>query len=393
MTRQRKTGRITAWLGGMAQITVIAGVAVAVVALSGRMGRAVDANAPPPAQTAGTAPTVTLITPDNVSFTPFIEANGVIEARATTTIAPQVGGRIIAVEERFKSGGLVEKGDLLFRLEDADFDLERRRALGELGAARAALADIEAEADLAAEEWRMVNPDVDIPPLAARKPQVEAARARVESAQAARDAAILAIDRARVSAPARARILTAEAAVGQIVAANEAVGTLYDLSLVELSVSISTEELAALQPIAGRSVFIPDRPSLEGVIDRVDAALDPRTRLATLRIRIQDGERATLGDFIRVKIAGDPISPAVKLPASALLVDGAVWTVSSGTARRRSVTVVGRRADAAYVAPFDIAEGVIVLPPFGLADGAPVVIEGPSQTTALMTPASETGGD
>nr|MDJ0918380.1 biotin/lipoyl-binding protein [Woeseiaceae bacterium] len=129
---------------------------------------------------------VTVVQPVQTAFSPLVELNGVVEARTITSIIPQVEGRVIEVAPGFRPGAVVAKGDVLFRIDPADYELAVERTLADIEVARSELAQLEAEAAAEREIWQSTSPDRPIPDLRARVPQIAAAEARLHSGQAAR---------------------------------------------------------------------------------------------------------------------------------------------------------------------------------------------------------------
>ncbi len=68
---------------------------------------------------------------------------------AEVDIAPQVSGRVAWMEPGFQSGGRVEKGQAIFRIEDTDFLHRVQEAEVDIEARRAELSVIQEEAAFA----------------------------------------------------------------------------------------------------------------------------------------------------------------------------------------------------------------------------------------------------
>ena len=85
-----------------------------------------------------------------------------------------------------------------------------------------------------------------------------------------------------------------------------------------------------------------------------------------------------IGDFVDVIIGGDPIEDAITLPASALTGQSSLWVVDNGMLAARQITVLGEAdaGDSIIVTPFDVADGVVALPPLEATDGQKVSIRG-----------------
>jgi RND family efflux transporter MFP subunit len=266
---------------------------------------------------------------------------------------------------------------LLFRIDPSDYQLAIERTLAEIEVARSDLARLEAEAAAERGIWLGQFPDRKIPDLIARVPQIAAAKARIKSGEAARQTAELSLARTTIRAPFDARILDTQLDVGQVVNGNAAVGTMFSVESVEISVPLSAEERKLIGPLDGQKVSVipPDANdvAIPGRLLRVAAALDERTRLGTLFVATDNPAALTVGEFVEVQIDGADAPDAYRLPAAALTSRDQLWVVADGRLVSRTVDVIGREAELAVVIVFDAADGVVIVPPANARDGLPVI--------------------
>jgi len=73
-------------------------------------------------------------------------------------------------------------------------------------------------------------------------------------------------------------------------------------------------------------------------------------------------------------LATDTVPDAVSFPATALTGQANVWVLDEGVLAARRVTVLGEKDDGAsvIVAPFDMADGVVAIPPLEAFEGQAV---------------------
>ena len=322
---------------------------------------------------------VTVVEPGPSVYEPSVSLNGVVEARTITEVTPQVSGRVTEVSPRFRPGASFAEGDLLFRIDPADYELAVERTLAEIEAARSELALLEAQAAAEKQVWDQQFTDRKIPDLVAKVPQIAAAKARIHSGEAARAAAELSLERTVVRAPFDGRVLDTRLDVGQVVGAGFAVGSVFSSDSLEITVPVSGEELALIGDAIGRSALIAREgepgASLGAEVVRQAAALDERTRLGTLFLQAELSDALMLGEFVNVEIRGQAASQVYRVPAAALTASDQVWVVENGALREREVDVVGNEGGAAVVRRFDIADGVVTIPPSNGRNGLPVTIE------------------
>ena len=317
---------------------------------------------------------VSVVQPVQTAFNPRVKLNGVVEARTVTSVIPQVGGRVVDVSPSFRPGATVSKGDVLFVIDPSDYELAVDRTLAEIEIARSELARLEAEAAAEREVWKSNYPERPIPDLIARIPQIAAAKARVYSGEAARAAARLDLERTVVRAPSNARILETRLDAGQVVSSNAAVGSLFSIDSLEISVPVSADELRRIGPVEGRRALIapPTGPAIEGTVVRKAASLDDRTRLGTLFVAGEDAAALTLGEFVAIEIDGVPTDNAYRLPPAALTSRDQLWVVKDGQLVERRVEILGRESDTLVVSAFDVADGVVAIPPADVRAGLQV---------------------
>lgn len=380
----------SAWTIGIIQLVFVIAVIGAAMALSQALKGNSSDRRPPLSDLRGQSKvTVRVVQPEQISFAPQVRANGTVQANAEVIVSPQVSGEIRRVSSTFRAGSMIKKGDLLFEIERADYVLAVERAEAEIAAASSDLAQLEAEAQLAVVEWEELFPNREVNELAARIPQIEAARARLGSANANMRTAELALQRTRVYAPVDARVLSSSLDIGQIVAPGQSLGRLVALDSIEIALPVSTDQLAILEPVVGRQASLRQRGGTAeeqtAKVVRVDATLDERTRLSNLYLAPETKDGLRIGDFIDVTITSNTVNDALVIPATALSGQSKVWVVDNGQLASREITVLGTRNDGNEIVamPFSVKEGVVAVPPQEAEEGQDVFIpEKPSSITA-----------
>ena len=321
-----------------------------------------------------------------------VYAQGEVRPRREIALTPQVSGRIIEVSDSFVDGGVIREGDVLVRLEDADYRSAVTRARARVAEASQALAVEEAESALAARDYReLAGEDADPSALALRRPQLARAEASLAAARADLADAELSLARTRIVAPFDGRVRSIAANTGQAVAPGTPIGQVFSTDTAEVRLPLTDADLARLRlPFAFEApygegpevTFTADAAGAErrwtGHIVRTDAAIDPSTRQISAIARLEDpygagadrrgvaeGERGfpmAIGLFVAAEIEGPTLERAVVLPRLALDEGGVVYTLAEDdTVERRDVSVAAITG-----------EGVIVTD--GLEPGDRVVV-------------------
>ena len=234
---------------------------------------------------------------------------GTVRPRAQVAVAAGISGRVVWVSPAFETGGRVHRGQLLFRLDDADHRHRVERARAVIAGQEVELLKVEEEARLARDQYERFRrrredeaPAADAGPLALWEPQVAAARAAVERDRVALAEAELGLSRTQVHAPFAGVVRAESIDVGQFVAAGQTVGQVYAADAVEVVVPLADADAALIPGLwdlragdADRRVaarVVADYGSAdyvwEGYVDRVEAALDEATRTLDVIVRVPD---------------------------------------------------------------------------------------------------------
>lgn len=356
-----QNGEKSEWLGWV-QIALVAFVIAAAGAITVWLSSSSDEGpGSPPEQPP--AP-VRVAQPERGDHQIQVEATGTVTVTAFVDLAPEVGGRIVEVSDDVRAGAAFQSGQVLFRIDPRDYEVAVSRARAGLADARSALQTEEAQARVARNEWDNLYPNREITALAAREPQLEAARARLLSAEADLAQARLNLERTAFRLPFDGRIAESRVEAGRLASAGQSLGSAYDLAAIELVAPVAPEELARLSGAQGRPVDITLEGrdlSLTGTVERIGARLDERTRFVDLFVSVEDGGRSLQpGLFADLRIAGPVLEDVMRLPAAALPGLDTVRVVEDGRIAERAVQVLDRPRGDVILAPFDAADGVIV---------------------------------
>lgn len=328
---------------------------------------------------------VQLITPTTGNHTPMVTITGTVTATAPVDISPQVGGRVETVSDDIRPGAGFEAGQILFQIDPRDYQVAVARAEAALADADATLQQTEADADIARREWAAVYPEREITRLAAREPQLAAARARKLAAEADLAQARLNLERTQISFPFNGRVTDSRIEAGLLLVAGQRYGSVYDISTLEIVAPISPSDLGRLGDTdlaQVRVAFEDGTRAFDAEIVRVGAQLDARTRFIDLYIA--PGEAATQlrpGQFAQIEIMAPTRDDVLVLPAVAAPSLNVVRIVENGEILERTITVLDRPRGQVVVEPFEYGEGIIVSP----------LPEGSIGRAAEIVPAATTG--
>ena len=302
-----------------------------------------------------------------------VTANGYVVARTRAAVAAKVPGRLASLT--VDGGSVVRRGEVIARLENADYQAAVAEARANLESARASLVEAETERDQAARESRRTQQIHDDRPelvsaqeaeiARSRTAQAEArarsARARVDAAAASLRFAEATLENTYIRAPFSGTVLRKEAEVGEVVAPSVgggltrgAVVTMADLTTLEVEVDVNEAYIARIEHDQPARITLDAYPdtSFRGAVRQVVPTADRQRATVQVKVGIVDRDPRILPemgarvDFIArpdsTAAAGAPAGPPrFRLPASAVRESGGrtvVWLVREGKLERREVT-------------------------------------------------------
>ncbi len=314
------------------------------------------------------------------SITEWDDYSGHVEAVDSAEIRSRVTGHLNKVH--YREGSLVEKGQLLFTIDDREY-------AAAASAARADLARAEARLTLAKQELTRAQSlisarAVSQGELESRQVEFQQAEADKLSAQAGLAQAELSLSFTRVRAPFAGRAGEALVKPGNIVTPNESLLTTL-VSVDPIYVSFTGDERAYLRyqdlARAGKRQSSRDAPNPvlvglaneegyphKGEMDFVDNALDPETGTIRARAILPNPDGVfTPGLFARVRLLGGSQTDALLIHEQAVLTDQ----------DRRYVYILGKdnSAERRDVKLGAHVEGLRVVES-GLAPGDKVIVNG-----------------
>jgi multidrug efflux pump subunit AcrA (membrane-fusion protein) len=382
-----------------------------------------------------------------VTARPVIHAHGTVRSWRTLSLRAAVAGRVVNMAERFRDGARVAKGDLLLRIDPADYESRVAEAEAVLDEAYADVAEAEqavaaAAIELQAAETQRVLRAAGLArqrDLAARGvasgavvEEAELALAAAQQAVAGRGQAVVAaelrVERTRIAVK-RAQLALAEASralrdtailapfdgivadvgagLGDLLAVNAPVGTLIDPAALEIAFRVTHAQYARLGTTEGGLHPLPvtvvpphgsGMPAVAGRLDRPGARAGAGGTGRTLFARLDPaaGLRLKPDDFVTVRLQEPPLADVAVVPAMALSETGGLLVLGEDDRLVAvTVTVLRREGDRAIVADAPFGATYVTDRKPQLAPGLKVrprrATAGPADDTAMRTPRLEAG--
>ena len=343
-------------------------------------------------------PSVTAVVVTNAVFNPPVEYVGHVEPTQVTDILPQIDGYVRRV--CFTEGAKVEKGDLLFEIDDEQYLAAKNLRYSEVANAEAKVTVALAEVDRAERYYKRLSTadergvtaselDTAETTLASAKAALNAANAAVAQAKASAAIADFNLRHTKIYSPISGRIGKALRHVGDYVSPSKsALARVVQLDPIRVVFPVSDRDYDAWQAAAERGgralkdsrrlrLRLPDGSlyGAEGVVDFGDNEMSRETATLTIHAGFANpAGRLVPNAFVRV-LSDEKNPPAVLVVPTAALVrtdEGLqAWKIAAdGTAHPVFVETDGEWGDLSKVAS-GLSEGdrIVGLGAFKLKDG------------------------
>jgi len=299
-----------------------------------------------------------------------VVANGYVVARTQASVSAKLPGRLayLGVSE----GSHVQEGEVIARLENADYTAAVMQAQAALASERATLIEAQADRDELVREARRAR-DVraqnanlmsaqDLEATESRAAQAEARvaaqQARIAAAEAGEKLAQASLDNTLIRAPFTGTVLRKDAEVGEVVAPSVgggltrgAVVTMADLATLEVEVDVNEAYISRVRSAQPARITVDAYPdtSFRGAVRQVVPTADRQKATVQVKVSILDrdarilpemGARVEFLEPAQAAARGAGAPPRVMVPAAAVQTEAGgpvVWIVANGRLERREV--------------------------------------------------------
>jgi RND family efflux transporter MFP subunit len=331
--------------------------------------------------------------------TPILTASGYVVARRKAVVSAKIQGRL--AELRVEEGSAVREGEVLARLESADYEAAVQVAQAQAQRAEADLAESQRQERLATQLTadKVVAQDT----LDAAASRVRVAQAALAQARAGLAQAQAFYENTIIRAPFSGVVVKKMAEVGESVApippgvnistSSGAIVALADLATLEVEVDVAESNVARLgadQPAEVTVEAFPDR-RYQGVLRQVIPTADRTKATVMVKVTILDKDKdlkpemSAKANFLEAAGASAAperadAPPLVTVPKEALVTrDGRslVFEVQDGRVRGREVRAGGERQGQVVIQQgLSGDETLVVRPPDTLRDGDAIKVKG-----------------
>ncbi|OQX10939.1 MAG: hypothetical protein BWK73_18885 [Thiothrix lacustris] len=329
-----------------------------------------------------------------------VSASGIVKAQTQTNLVAEVSGKVLEISPNFQAGGYFDKGAPLLKLDGDNYANAITIAAGDLAQKQLALEEQQAQAQLAQQDWRLLDSSKNRPQsdLAARRPHIAAAQAAIAAAEAKLQQEKLNLARTRITAPYSGRVQEKRVEVGQYVTPGTVLGVIYATDAVEVHLPLSLAQYdllgmpeafrdKAADPAAMPAVEF--RPSngnrddaWQGQVVRSSAALDEKSRQISVIAQIdqpfiaREGVSAPLriGQYLNAKIAGKLFNNVYILPSAAVRQGKEILLLRDGKVVIQPISVVwNAEKEVVFQTATDLNGQRVITTPLPLATAGQVV--------------------
>jgi RND family efflux transporter MFP subunit len=277
---------------------------------------------------------VKTVTPE--TYPARVTSLGEVTPRYQSTIQARVSGRITFLSEKLQEGMVVQKGEVLVRLEKSAFRVQVAEAESRLETARLNVLTEERESEDARKSWERSGIEGEpASPLVLRAPQLDAARAEFAAAASVLENARVELGHTEIKAPYDGVIMVRTVNPDETVFEGDEVAVIYSLSAVEVGVPLDATEWASLpSSVAATEATLIDpqqKATWDADVVRENLHLDTATRLRTLYLEVKNPLKQSPpllpGTFVRVELSGKEMAGLLCIPETAFTKEGVVWIV------------------------------------------------------------------
>lgn len=326
----------------------------------------------------------------NTNHQAKIYGTGIVSPKKEIDLIPEVSGKIIYISEEFVEGGIINKGEIIFKIEATEYKADYEQAKATLANAEIDYETVKSRASIARKEWEDLKIDEEPNPLVLYKPQLKEAEAKINSAKAAVAKAKLNVERTVYRAPFNCIIREDNVDIGQYVKSGTSIGKISGTQMAEVIVPLPLYETGWIMygqensnkgseaeigiPINGKKYI------RTGNVARLIGELDEVGRMARIVIDVNDpynlkkktekNKRLLFGMYVDVIINGISINDVAVIPKEGLRENNMVWLVDENDKlKMKKIEIVRLEKNLAVIRGVNNGEQIITTNIIGAANG------------------------
>lgn len=294
-----------------------------------------------------------------------LSSNANVSALASLDLRPQITSTISKIH--VKEGQLVQRGQLLFTLDQRNELANLQRAKAQLQKDQAGMQDLERQlqrsTQLVAQKFITQSASDTL------QSQVQAQRATLALGQASLQSAQVALDYTEIRAPFSGRVGAIPVFPGSLVQTSTSLTQIAQINPVNLNFTIAEEHLSALRRAQAEGEVVVETSiegkQLRGKLSFIDNSVDPQAGVIRLKAEFPNQQELLWpGQYLNAKLTVSTIKNAVVVPMNAIITNArgkSVLTMEADqSAKMRPITIVHAFGPYAAVSGLSGGEKVIV---------------------------------
>ena len=335
-----------------------------------------------------------------------VESQGNVSPHTETTLVSEISSVVIGVSPKFVAGGFFKEGELLLKLDPADYEVGVQQSRANVLTMKARLALEEAQAEQAKKEWDMSGrPRSAAPSIALRTPYLEEARANLLFAEADLKKAERKLSLTVIRAPYDGMVKEKLVDIGQYVTTGTQVARTFAVDFAEVRLPLTDQDIAYLDlpkpatssPAQDATGPLVDLLGVIGGIEyrwqarlvRTEGVIDQLTRVHYAVARIADPYALNnqngrpplpVGSFVKASIQGISLKNVIAVPMQAVRsMDQVLVKDSDDRLRIHRVKIIRTDKNYAYIIDENLEnQAAITTAVYNPIDGMPVRTTGGS---------------
>ena len=306
-----------------------------------------NAAAPPQKNAANPPVPVTGYVVKTQRFENTVQSNGTIYANEEAELRSEASGKITSI--RFKEGSIVNKGDLLVKINDADL--------------QANLKKLQAQLKLASDKLQRQGKLLEIGGIS--QEEYEMSHTEVTNTLSDIDFTKAQIAKTEIHAPFSGSIGLKNISEGNYVSASNVIATIQQLSLVKIDFSVPEKYLAYIKKGDPIKFYMGDSDKkYEAQIAAIEPMIDPATRSVKIRAYAENKDKSLYpGAFVHIEIVMNISEKAILIPTESVvpILKGKKVFVSRNKVADESMIVTGERTEDKVEVLSGLKEGDTIL--------------------------------
>ncbi|MFO7749035.1 MAG: HlyD family efflux transporter periplasmic adaptor subunit [Desulfobacteraceae bacterium] len=334
-----------------------------------------------------------------------VQAYGTVVPRKSVTLSAEVPGRVTFLHPGFEKGGIIEKGDLIVKIDQRAYELDEKMARAGVRRARADISrldqeivNLKASIALAEKDVRVSNKKLErlktltkgsfatensvdmalqrniqtrmrLLDLKNRLALTDTGRKQLEAVLAAEEVKLaragLALEKSEIRADFHGCVSAKRVEKGEYLRVGESLGTLYANTLLDVNVQLSREKMRWIEPLLNEQraprvdIFISSagrEQVWQGRLVRTGGNIDENTRTLPVVIEVAANDhrdkgplRLLPGTFVSCIVHGSVHENIYTVPRHLVRQGNIVSTIDSKTLVNKKVTILRRFQDRVFV--------------------------------------------